>query len=114
MGMQHSETMQVFFNNMKGVGIDLGNVEIKECNNKWHKYTVNKKDNKAPFLLFYDHVDKEFNFVNQVEFKRIPNSCTVSTQQLRKEFSYKTTRIVMEFMNEMEEIIEDKSFLAWI
>jgi len=106
--------MQIFFTRIEVVGIDLGNVEIKECDNKWHKYTLGKKDNKAEFILFYDHIKEEFNFVNQVEFKRINNSRTFSTPQIIRDFSYKTTRDLDEFMNEMEEIVEDKSYLAWL
>lgn len=122
MGQRHSELMIGYFPKQRATGIDLGNVEIKECKNTVHKYTISKKDLKAEFLLFYDWLDDEYFFVNTVEMpdikrkKRETNpGCkrSIDTRQVRK-IAYLATKDQDIFMNEMEAIVKDKTHLGWL
>lgn len=122
MGQRHSDLMQLYFPNQKTTGIDLGNIEIKECKNAVHKYTISKKDLDAEFLLFYDWLDDEYLFVNSTDMPQIKRKkreinieCkrAISTAQVRT-IAYFTTKDQNEFMNEMEAIIKDKSHLGWL
>lgn len=64
MGQYHSHLMMELFPGQKATGLDLGNVEIKECFNEDHKYSLKGKDSKADFMLFFDQMDEIFFIVN--------------------------------------------------
>lgn len=122
MGQRHSELMIGYFPKQHATGIDLENVELKECNNPHHKYTIKKKDLKAEFILFYDWMDDEYFFVNTKEMpiikrkKRETNpECkrSITTTQVRK-IAYLATKDQDIFMDEMEAIVKDKTHLAWL
>lgn len=121
-GHKHSELMMGYFPNQKAVGIDLGNVEIKECKNPNHKYTIKKKDLQAEFILFYDWLEDEYFFVNTKEMPEIKRKkrevnpeCkrAISTNQVRT-IAYLATKDQDVFMTEMEKIVKDKNHLAWL
>ena len=115
MGRGHSDLMFIYFPKQKKTGIDLGNVEIKELiKNALRKFTIGKKDLAADFILFYDHIQMEYFFVNTIEMPKIKaEKRSISIKQVQK-IAYLQTKDEDEFFHEMESIINDKSFLAWI
>ena len=122
MGQYHSTLMMGYFPKLQAIGIYLGNVEVKECNNLAHKYTISKKDYEAEFFLFYDWLDDMYFFVNTLDMPEIKRKKSdintegkraISTMQVNR-IAYFATKSQDEFMNEMEAIIKDKSFLGWL
>jgi hypothetical protein len=115
--------MQLYFPNQKPTGIDLGNVEIKECNNPSHMFTIGLKDLKAEFILFYDWIDDIYFFVNTLDMPKIKTKRGnaenkegkrgITTTEVRK-LAYFATIDQDAFMTEMEAIIHDKKYLGWL
>jgi len=116
MGRQHSDLMMNLFPTQRGVGVDLGNVEIKECgyDSKDHKFVLKGDDTKSEFILFYFHPESEWAIVNTKEFfYRLPKKRSVTIHQVRKCAYFRTNKIP-EMMDEIETIIKDTKFLGWI
>ncbi len=110
MGRYHSELMKVLFPNHKAIGIDLGNVEIKECKNNSHKFTLKADDKYAQFFLFYDWMLDMYFICNKVELPTIRVKRAISTNQVQK-WAYFQTNDVDELLNEIKTILKDQNFL---
>jgi hypothetical protein len=113
MGRYHSELMMILFPNQKPIGIDLGNIEIKENKNQFHKFVLKPDDKLAEFFLFYDAQLMTYFIVNQVEMPKFKKKRSISTQQVKK-IAYFETQDDESLINELATIIKDDSFLPWI
>lgn len=110
MGRYHSSFMQIIFPSQKAEGIDLGNIEIKECCNKRHKFLLRPKDSKADFILFYDWIENTFFLVNQIEMPKLRAKRSISTEQV-KSLAYWKSQEIDELMDEMRTIIKNQNFI---
>lgn len=113
-GCQHSPALRGrFFSHCEPVGFDLGNVELKESRNKWHKFILKEGDHNADYVVFYDHKEDEFNIIEKREMPIIRFKRAMSLNQVRS-LSYFTSTNPETFREEMERIVKDTKYLAWI
>lgn len=113
MGGQQSLFFRSFFPKCSDVGIDLYNIELKECNNDENKFTYQIKDMSAEFILFYNHRTMEFIFcdTNDLPMPKIKRS--IADYKL-KSIAFKVTTDIDEFKHTTEEIIFDKTLCGWL
>jgi len=72
MGRTHSKMIMDLFPNIKPIGIDLGNLEFKECDNKDNVFTISKKDMEAEYIVSYNHNNQFWLITPTYEFPNFP------------------------------------------
>lgn len=107
--------MRNLFPHQKAIGIDLGNVELKECSSKCRKFSIKPEDKRAEYIIFYNHWDQEFLFMNVQEWEHLISNKrrSFSIDQVRK-LSFLTTTDIEVFYAKSEEIIRDKTHCGWL
>jgi hypothetical protein len=107
----HSGQSQIFFND-NFEGIDLGNVEIKTCGNKFNMYTLTAKDQQSTHIVFIDERESYFYFV-KTKMLKFSNRRGIRLSEIEHK-CYLETNNLDEMMQEMEKIVKDKKYLKWL
>jgi hypothetical protein len=102
--------MLTLFPNQQPIGIDLGNVEIKECRNSVHKFTLKATDGKAQFILFYDWLIDTYFICNQKEMPVIRCKRAISTNQVKK-WAYFESKELDALFEELKTIIKNPKYI---
>ena len=107
-GRHHTRFINDLFNE-SGLGVDLGNIEIKESTRAYHKFTVHPKDMEAEFFLFYDHPADMYALVKREKLPIIEKKRTFRLTQVIEQ-AYFVSKNYLEIMKEVHKIIKDPSY----
>jgi len=112
MGRQHSGLMLVLFPSQRGVGVDLGNIEIKESTAGFQTFTITRKDmsDDTEYFLFYDHQLEKFWFCPANKLPWVENKRSYRVTQVAKVALWETSDVVQVIEN-MRSYINDQKYL---
>jgi hypothetical protein len=115
-GRCHSDYMQQFFY-VEPTGPDLGNIDIKEINNRAQMVTIKPKDFEKgiDYWLVYSHITQTFYLYN------LHSRMAMKPRTKRggvKEIHFMINAVwdskdEMEMMNKVEKVIKEKRYCKW-
>lgn len=105
MGRHQSDYIRALFPNEVAIGVDLGNIEIKESRNGFHQFTVLPKDMFAEFFLFYDWQFEEFYFCDVQDLPEVKKKRSFTTIQVEK-FCLWKTKDEIELLTNVEKVMK--------
>jgi len=107
---RHSEFMHLFFDD-KSIGVDLGNIEIKESTKNYQKFTVLSKDMDAEYLLFYDHKSQTWSLAKTDSFPEVIGKRSFRLSQVL-EHAYFVSKNDFDILREVHKVIKDHSLIT--
>lgn len=101
--------MQQYFH-INHTGVDLGNIDIKESTKGFHRVIVKPKDEKAEFLLCYDHVSKHFALIDTQDIPRIRKPRSLYFNRIEQIAKF-ITQSPKNMLQNISEYLKDLSYI---
>jgi hypothetical protein len=115
----HSKLMRKLFPNQKSTGVDLGNIEIKECRTISNMYTMKDIDfiPSVTWYLFFNHQLECFYLLHKSSFSSCRKNKKRGVRQnfvtQHASFNFKLTQLDGLF-HVLYNLIEDKTLLEGV